>query len=498
MNSVLEDKVGPQPDFSRRLLITGAFGAAFALLAQKSEAQNGSRSTDPASSWVSPTNRLVRRITYGLTEEQVQLAQSSGYEAYLESQINHQAIDDSEVTTAVATKYPRLSWAITQLFDSTDDWVTKEQLINATLYRAAFSKKQLYERMVEFWSDHFNVWTGKVNGYLKVVDDQQVIRPHAMGKVPDLMRASGHSPAMLAYLDNDPSELSAPSQNYARELLELHTMGVNGGYTQNDVLEVARCLTGWSYRWETTHPSRGQFVYRSQYHDNGAKTVLGVSIPAGGGQTDGDKVFDILVSHPSTAQFISRKMARWLLRYDPPQTLVNAVAQIYLNTGGDIPSMIREILKQPNLMAAPAKYKRPNQMYISLMRSLKVTFTNFDHLRWTYLESAGHVPFDWPAPNGYPDDLDYWAGFILPRWRFGFDLAAGWVGGMTYSVSTLLANTPTAQAVVDRINVLMFGGEMLPKDKADLLAYVQAGTLNNTRRRAAVALAAASPSFQWY
>lgn len=485
-----------EADVSRRLLMTGALGAAFALMAQRSEAQGGS--TDPASAWASANARLVRRLTYGITEDHLKSANALGYNGYLEWQLNYGKIDDAACEQAVKKRFPRTSWSVTRLFDLEDDWITKEQLIGASLYRSAFSRRQLYQRMVEFWTDHFNIWTGKVSGCLKVIDDREVIRKHALGKVPDLMRASAHSPAMLWYLDNDPSDKAAPNQNYARELLELHTMGVNGGYSQDDVLEVAKCLTGWSFRWEDTAPDRGKFVFRVDSHDIGPKSVLGTNIPSGGLKSDGDIVLNILVSHPSTAAFISRKMARWLLRYDPSPALVSAVAQVYMNTGGDIKSMIREILKPANLNLAPAKYKRPMHMFISLLRGTKAKFENFDHLRWGYLETVGQVPFDWPAPNGYPDAIDYWAGFILPRWRFSFDLAAGWVGGLKIDLKTLLPNTATPQALVDRINALMFGGEMLPQDKADLLAFAQAGTLDNWRKRATIALAAASPSFQYY
>lgn len=488
--------VRPESDVSRRALIAGALGAAFLAASQKSEAQAGS--TDPASSWLKPELRLVRRTTLGLNAEFVRKAQSMGFNRYLDWQLERTWIDDSACEKIVKQRYPRISQSVTQLFNLENDWITTEQLVNATLYRSIFSQRQLFHRMVEFWSDHFNSWSGKVSGALKVTDDREVIRQFAFTTFPKLLKASAHSPAMLVYLDNDPSDKAAPSQNYARELLELHTMGVNGGYTQEDVLEVARCFTGWSYQWDGSKSNRGEFVFRSDSHDNGTKVVLGQTILPGGWKADGDKVLNMLATHPSTAQFISRKMARWLLRYDPPQSLVDSVASVYQKTGGDIKSMIRAILTQPNLMAAPAKYKRPLHMFVSVIRALNPTVQNFDHLRWSYLESAGQVPFDWAAPNGYPDAIEYWAGFILPRWRFSLDLAAGWVGGMSIDPKTILGTANTATAIVDRIDQVMFAGEILPGDKADLLAYLQSAAITNNRKRAAIGLAAASPSFQWY
>lgn len=494
-----QGELGPAhgPSLSRRVLMTGAIGAAFALLAERSEAQGGG-AVDPASNWLSPEKRLVRRITMGLSDDHVLQATKLGYNGYLEWQLAYSKIDDSASEKQITKRYPRLSKGVTYLYNLEDDWITSEQLVNATLYRSIYSRRQLYQRMVEFWSDHFNTWRGKVPGALQSVHDRDVIRKHALGKFPDLARAVSNSPAMLLYLDNDPSDKAAPNQNYARELMELHTLGVNGGYTQDDVLEVAKCFTGWSFYWEDNSPNRGKYVFRQDYHDVGPKTVLGISIPAGGGKSDADTVLNILVSHPSTATFIARKMARWLLRYDPPTSIVNSVANVYMNTGGDIKSMIREILKQSNLMAAPAKYKRPLHMFVSLIRALKPKFQNFDHLRWGYLETVAQVPFDWPPPNGYPDAIDYWAGFILPRWRFSFDLAAGWVGGMQVDLKLVMGTASTANQVADRIDSVMFGGEMLPQDKSDLLAFLNAGQLTSWRKRAAIGLAAASPSFQWY
>ena len=173
---------------------------------------------------------------------------------------------------------------------------------------------------------------------------RDVIRKHALGKFPDMLKASAHSPSMLAYLDQTQSRNTAPNQNYAREIMELHTLGVDGGYTQDDVAELSRVLTGWTIQ------GRGNFVFNPAIHDWTAKTLLGVTIPAGSpslgqaGINEGEQMLDLLVNHPSTARFISTKMLMWLLTPTPTETQISAIASVYKATGGDIKSMIRAIL----------------------------------------------------------------------------------------------------------------------------------------------------------
>ncbi len=230
------------------------------------------------------------------------------------------------------------------------------ELQQAKILRAALSERQLNEVMVDFWSNHFNVDIRKNDcRALKTAEDRDVIRPHVLGKFRDLLAASAKSPAMLKYLDNAensvPRERSGiekaviemyvnyklgisgtglipdkegPNENYGREILELHTLGVNGGYTQKDVEEVARCFTGWG-----VSGSYGTFEFKLDRHDKGAKTVLGVKIPAGGGIKDGEKVLDILARNPATARHISRKLCQRFVADDPPAALVDRAAKIF-------------------------------------------------------------------------------------------------------------------------------------------------------------------------
>ena len=247
----------------------------------------------------------------GVTPGEMARANQLGWQAYLNAQLNYTRISDDTVENFIATKWPLMSQTSDTLF-SADAGQVQTQLQESTIYRSAFSSRQLYQRMVEFWTDHFNQDVDKV-GYLLVADQRDVIRKNALGKFPDLLKASAHSASMMAYLDQNTSNKNAPNQNYAREIMELHTLGVDGGYTQNDVAELSRVLTGW------TVVGRGQFAFNPNFHDWGSKTVLGVTIPAGSpsigadGIKEGEQMLDFLASHPSTAKFIATKLLKWLL-----------------------------------------------------------------------------------------------------------------------------------------------------------------------------------------
>jgi hypothetical protein len=250
---------------------------------------------DPTLNWTSAPLRLARRITMGLNDAEAARATSMGYSQYLEYQLAADVISDTAVDTYVATTFPLLAGDVNTIYNA-DNGVLQNQISYAGMYRGAFSGRQLKERLVEFWSDHFNIAYSKV-GYLKVIDDRDVIRANAMTTFPQLLKASAHSAAMLAYLDQNTSTKTSPNQNYAREIMELHTLGVNGGYTQTDVAELSRVLTGW------TLAGRGTFSFNAAIHDYGAKTVIGTVIPAASSATgaaaqqEGETMLNVLAAH---------------------------------------------------------------------------------------------------------------------------------------------------------------------------------------------------------
>jgi hypothetical protein len=442
-----------------------------------------------------PLLRLVHRLTMGITEYEVQLANTLGFQGYLDYHLDYQAIDDSVVDSQVAFLYPTLTMNPTQLFQQPGG-VPQNQLIESTIYRSVLSKKQFFQRMVEFWTDHFNSDINKI-GVLKTVDDLEVIRAHALGRFPDMLSASAHSPCMLIYLDNNTSVAGNPNENYGRELLELHSLGVLGGYTQTDVTEVSRCLTGWTYNSQAG-TNFGRFFFNPARHDNGPKVVLGNNIPANGGQQDGETVLTILSNHSSTAQYVAMKLTKFLLEYDPPQKLIDSVASTYTSTGGDIKAMIRVILTEDNLTNAPLKLKRPYALMTSMLRSVNANITNASSIRFVILNGMGMIPFYWSPPDGYPDTLDFWGKMVLPRWNSGFSLMANQVGGVSINLTALLNGANTAATIAARINSLLFAGQMPTNELTALENYLLPNPPTTARIQDAFGLAMAAPSFQWY
>ena len=449
--------------------------------------------TPVPAAWQDPVARLLRRATMGLTADDLTTARKLGYAAWLDQQLRPTRIDDSAVTTALTARYPLLSQPTDQLA-STNATNIAQQLQQGTVYRAALSKRQLFERMVEFWSDHFNISINKV-GYLKIADDRDVVRKHALGRFGDLLKASAKSPAMLAYLDQTQSRVGRPNQNYAREVMELHTLGVDGGYTQTDVAELSRVLTGWTIQ------GRGNFYFDPNGHDWGSKTVLGLTIPAGSpslgqdGIKEGEKVLDLLVNHPSTARFISTKMLRWLLTTEPSDTQIRTITAVYRSTGGDISSMVRAILNQAWVTAAPAKFKRPFHYVVSATRALGPTITAADPL-YNQVNLIGQPLFVWETPDGYPDRTEYWSGNIVPRWSAAMSLSALRSAAVTVDAAPYLGGG--VDGAVDTIAQRIYGGEISATTKAALRSYLAAGAVNETRVRETIGLALASSDFQWY
>jgi uncharacterized protein (DUF1800 family) len=485
--SLLPRAVRAQATRARRPLAPPTETERFAIVRQN-------ESSAAFAEWDSSPSRLVRRITLGITPAEMTRARNLGFQGYLSYQLNHTRIDDSAAEAFVAEKWPLMSQASDTLFGANAGQV-RSQLQESTIYRAAFSQRQLYERMVELWSDHFNQDYDKV-GYLLVADHRDVIRAHALGTFPALLKASAHSASMMVYLDQNASRKGAPNQNYAREIMELHTLGVDGGYTQNDVAELSRVLTGWTIQ------GRGQFVFNPSIHDWGAKTVLGVTIPAGApslgaeGVKEGEQMLDLLVNHPSTARFIATKMLKWLLDPNPSELQISTIASVYKATGGDIKAMIRAMVNDSWLPASPMKLKRPFHFLASALRSTAPTVTAMTSMN-SQLNALGHALYSWDTPDGYPDKVEYWAGNIVPRWNFANVIATS-NSATTIAVDTTAYRAGSPAAAVDMIDQNFFGGEMPATTRTALTTYVGAGTFNDARVREAIGLAVGANAFQWY
>ncbi len=417
------------------------------------------------------------------------------------------------------------------------------ELTQQKLLRAAYSETQLQEVMVDFWFNHFNVFAGKGQTRIYLTEyERDAIRPHVFGKFRRMLGAVAESPAMLLYLDNwqssapegsamekadarrlRPGQIRRPggfgpgrpgtfgrpgnpgrpdmpgrggtladrppaaqnrrprglNENYARELMELHTLGVDGGYTQKDVQEVARAFTGWTLM----QPRQGGgFTFDPRMHDDGEKVVLGMKIKSGGGKKDGEQVLDLLAKHPSTATFISTKLARRFVADDPPKALVDRAAAVFLKTDGDIREVVRTIVTSPEFFAASsyrAKVKSPFDFVASAVRASGVDASSGMPLVQA-MRDLGMPLYMCQPPTGYSDRAEAWVntGALLNRMNFSVALASGKLRG-----------APTAPGVEHEAIV---SGALA----GDLSESTRATVAKATPGPEAIALVLGSPEFQ--
>ena len=316
--------------------------------------------------------------------------------------------------------------------------VVNQDLIEGRLFRAVYSSRQLEEVLADFWFNHFNVNLDKgADRYMVTTYERDVIRPHVLGHFKDLLLATAESPAMLFYLDNWESvgptakRRSGLNENYGRELMELHTLGVDGGYTQQDVTEVARCFTGWTIK---DPREGGGFFFNPKNHDDGEKHVLGVTIAAGGGINDGLKVLDILEHHPATARFISRKLATRFVSDDPPAALVERMARRFTETDGDITEVLRTMFNSAEFWDPAvfrAKIKSPLELIASAVRAVNGDVDYAFGLAGL-MNQFGEPLYRKVEPTGYSNRGAEWmnSASLIARMNFGMALARGNVPGV--------------------------------------------------------------------
>jgi uncharacterized protein (DUF1800 family) len=457
---------------------------------------------------------FLNRISFGPTQEDVQKVNRLGIRAYLEEQLHPESIVDTLSEEKLAgLKTMRLSsrelielYPIPRQAAGPQEMMGQQpmqgprlvilELQQARLLRAVYSRRQLYEVMVDFWINHFNIFAAKgADRWLATSYDRDTIRPRALGRFHDLLLATAQSPAMLFYLDNwlstGPNAPAARmggannlrrglNENYARELMELHTLGVEGGYTQKDVQEVARCFTGWTIR----QPRReGTFYFEPRIHDNGEKIVLGTRIPAGGGMEDGLQVIDLLSRHPSTARFIAVKLARRFIADDPPAALVNQAATAFSNSQGDIPTVLRALIDSPEFFASEtyqAKVKKPLEFVASALRATGAE-VQLSHQLLRYLGRMGEPLFLAQPPTGYPDIGTSWSSpdMLLTRINFAMELIANRIPGSRVITDTLGNKDSFARLVAP-----------------DALSTATRSALAEAEGSQAVALLLAAPEFQ--
>jgi len=412
---------------------------------------------------------FLNRTSFGPTRETAQRVNQLGIHAYLEEQLSPEKISDTLVEEKLAgLKTMRLSSReLIELYPPPKQQTGQEmmgqqrmqgprvvilELQQARLLRAVYSQRQLYEVMVDFWSNHFNIFAAKgADRWLATGYDRDAIRPQALGRFKDLLLATAQSPAMLFYLDNwlsaSPNAVArfaanslrrGLNENYARELMELHTLGVDGGYTQKDVHEVARCFTGWTIRQPR---AEGTFYFEPRLHDGGEKMVLGTRVPPGGGMEDGLRVLDILARHPSTARFISLKLARRFVSDEPPPALVNRAAETFRRSEGDIPTVLRTLIDSPEFFSPETyqvKVKKPLEFVAGALRVTGAE-VQMSHQLLRYLGRMGEPLFLAQPPTGFPEAGASWASpdMLLTRMNFAIDLIGNRIPGSRVRIESL-------------------------------------------------------------
>ena len=460
-------------------------------------------------SFTDPDVHLLNRLTYGPRPDELTRLKETGAEAFLDEQLLPEQIDDAEADAKLA-QYPILEMdrhTIYRLQHS--EGRAYQSLVQGMLERAVYSKRQLLERMVEFWSDHFNV-PSDFDNTNNIVLFQRDVRKHALGNFRDLLLATAKSPAMLYYLDNYVNFKKSPNENYARELMELHTLGVDGGYSEEDVKEVARAFTGWTIHDET----ESGFYFNEHEHDTGTKAILGHALPAERGIEDGLHVLGILANHPSTAQFICHKLCVRFVSDAPPEALVERLTKVWLETRGDIKNILRTLfLSEEFNTSAGQKLRRPLDFFIGVARATGTQIHDWWRLKQT-LERLGQMPYGWHPPNGYPDIAGAWmnTGGVLARWNAAMRLSHGaysdpdWGWGMSTELRERTPDVETVIGLVKAVSKQVFG-LALPQGKLEpFINFASDGAgpdepvtahLLGRKLGSLYGLMLASPEFQW-
>ncbi|HEY4470893.1 MAG TPA: DUF1800 domain-containing protein [Stellaceae bacterium] len=442
---------------------------------------------------------ILDRLAFGPTATDVKRVKAIGIDRYIAEQLDPETIPDPTALTDRLAALATLKLDPVQLFaeygplratdsmqPSPEDQKARrqrarlilEQAQTARIWRALYSPRQLQEAMVDFWYNHFNVFANKALDRLWIgAYEAEAIRPHALGRFRDLLGATAHHPAMLFYLDN--VQNAAPgskglngreagiNENYARELMELHTLGAGGGYTQDDVVALARILTGWSLARPNALPASGSgFVFYPARHDNGDKHFLGQDI-AGNGEAEGEKALDLLATSPATARHIAFELAQYFVADQPPPALVDRLAARFQETGGDIKSVLKALFASREFRdSAGAKYKSPYRFVLSAARAAGAQIDNPKPLLGM-MARLGQPLYGCMTPDGYRDTEAAWLSpdASLLRVNFAKALAGG--------------NLPIIEGAK-------------PVEAAPLLATLGAGLSGRTR----TAVAQAPPNLQ--
>lgn len=436
---------------------------------------------------------------------------------FVDWQLAPQSIDDSECNNRVtAANLPTLTKSLTQL------WNDHHKIINAdrtqpvrdvraaAFLRATYSRRQLYEVLVNFWHNHFNIyaWDYAYASATWAHYDRDAIRANALGNFRQMLGAVATSPAMLFYLDNYVNKAGGPNENWAREVFELHTLGAENylgvaeqntvpgypsapvGYVDADVYEATRCFTGWRVNDQPNPPTNntGEFFYDDSWHDRFQKTVLGHFIAANGANmTDGQTVLDLLAYHPGTARFICRKLCRHFIADDPPQAVVDAAAAEFI-AAATAPDQIKRVLRVILLSEAfrgtwAEKLRRPFEVTVAMLRATRAEFNQSNAFFWTY-DAMSQALYSNHAPNGYADVKEAWTNStsMLKRWQMALSLTEGTIDNITINLGAQMSSTiTTANGITDYWIERIYGRPMFSNaQRARVIDFMRGPYAANT------------------
>jgi len=417
---------------------------------------------------------LLNRAGFGPRPGEIEAVLGQGLTDWIEEQLEPGA--DPELEQRLAA-YPAIAYPTSQVLalynaDSRSIGVILDQLFSAKLVRAVHARYQLREVLVDFWFNHFNVFVAfgfdrfAISSY-----ERDAIRPHVLGRFRELLGAVTLHPAMLFYLDNylnsvprqqGGRSVGGINENHGRELLELHTVGVDAGYSQADVIEASRCLTGHTI---DSLAQTGNYLFRPANHDNGSKQVFGLAVASGGGAADVERLLDHLAAHPATARFVCRRLAQRFVADDPPEALVARLASVFLQTGGDLRELARALFGSAELWAGAFSAGKPKTGFEYVVSALRAAGAELQGTRAVRaaVQDTGMPLYACNPPTGYSNRGADWLNpsAQLYRMNFGLDLAAGAVAGVAVDVRGLIraggGDPESPASAAEAIDRVVFG-----------------------------------------
>ena len=454
---------------------------------------------------------LLNRAGYGPRPGQIAAVLDQGLTEWIEEQLAPGA--DPELDTRLRG-FTTLGYSTSQVLslynaDNRTIGVILDEFASAKVVRAAHARNQLQEVLVDFWFNHFNVFVQDgFDRYSISSYERDAVRPNVLGRFRDLLGAVTLHPAMLYYLDNylntvprtqGGRPVGGINENHGRELLELHTVGVDAGYTQNDVIDASRCLTGHGI---DNVGASGNYQYRPGNHDDGAKQVFGLSVASGGGQGDVQRLLDYLAGHPATAQFISRKLAQRFVADDPPEALVARLADVFLRTGGDLREVVKALFGSAEFWAEAFTSGKPKSGFEYVISTLRAAGAELSNTRMsrTAIADAGMPLYACNPPTGYSNRGSDWLNpsAQLYRMNFALDLAAGMVAGAQVDIRGLIksggGDPDSAASAAEAINRVVFGRTLGAASLGAAGRVSSSGTVSVPARVAGLLLA--SPEMQ--